>query len=395
MVIGNLRINHNILLFCDGYDRNLTIGGSISSPLSSPEKPLFASPNFLRHDLAEYNFPSYESAYDHIPNQFSSRYSFYDAYDSSSCSGAHDYSEPTQSFLSYSVANYGRPKHLVYDPEFHGGVYSPEVTQYVISYSVAEFNEPEFEEYDPTPYGGGYDPKTTYGSPLPPSDEICYPRSTPGANGVSLDGVLLGPANVPSGEEESGKDVAKHGDGIVPTESIESDEVVPKKGNGVEPGRPNEEEKQVIVSGGDGNEIALGDDDHTGESLDSAEEKEYYPNWSGREGDYGNETREWERESYGYDCGDNRGNNQEGMTLCDQFFGYWPCLSKGYGWNGAADYLFGSSCGHGEEPRYEAGIYENPIFGYERHYWEEPQSVQVQYEENTWVQDYRYCEERD
>ncbi|KAK6932421.1 hypothetical protein RJ641_002045 [Dillenia turbinata] len=375
----------------------------------------FYSPNFYSHDLAEYNFPSYESAYDYIPNQFSSRYSFYDAYDSSSCSGAYDYSEPTQSFLSYSVANYGRPKHLVYDPEFHGGVYSPEVTQFVISYSVAEFNEPEFEEYDPTPYGGGYDPKITYGSPLPPSDEICYPRSTPGTNGVSSDGVLLGPANVPSGKEESGNDVAKHGNGIVPTETIESDEVVPIKGNGVEPRRPNEEEKQVIVSGGDGNEIALGDDDHAGESLDSAEEeKKYYPNWSGREGDHGNETREWEGESYGYDCGNNRGNNQEGMTLCDQFFGYWPCLFKksrnyiqedeyerkefdkhwnwneegnGYGWNGAADYLFGSSCGYGKEPRYEAGIYENPIFGYERHYWEEPQSVQVQYEENTWVQD--------
>ncbi|RZB71112.1 hypothetical protein D0Y65_035867 [Glycine soja] len=33
----------------------------------------------------------------------------------------------------------------------------------------------DYDEYDPTPYGGGYDIALTYGRPIPPSDETCYP----------------------------------------------------------------------------------------------------------------------------------------------------------------------------------------------------------------------------
>ncbi|XVF60582.1 hypothetical protein PTKIN_Ptkin08bG0059600 [Pterospermum kingtungense] len=40
-------------------------------------------------------------------------------------------------------------------------------------------NVDDFDEFDPTPYGGGYDIVLTYGRPLEPSDEICYPSSTP------------------------------------------------------------------------------------------------------------------------------------------------------------------------------------------------------------------------
>lgn len=36
----------------------------------------------------------------------------------------------------------------------------------------------DFDEYDPTPYSGGYDITVTYGRPLPPSDENCYPLSS-------------------------------------------------------------------------------------------------------------------------------------------------------------------------------------------------------------------------
>ncbi|KAM7506789.1 hypothetical protein LguiA_017242 [Lonicera macranthoides] len=36
----------------------------------------------------------------------------------------------------------------------------------------------DFDEYDPTPYGGGYDITVTYGRPLPPSEETCYPNSS-------------------------------------------------------------------------------------------------------------------------------------------------------------------------------------------------------------------------
>jgi hypothetical protein len=37
----------------------------------------------------------------------------------------------------------------------------------------------DFDEYDPTPYGGGYDLFITYGRPLPPTEETCYPCSEP------------------------------------------------------------------------------------------------------------------------------------------------------------------------------------------------------------------------
>jgi hypothetical protein len=37
----------------------------------------------------------------------------------------------------------------------------------------------DFDEFDPTPYGGGYDLFVTFGRPLPPSDETCYPCSAP------------------------------------------------------------------------------------------------------------------------------------------------------------------------------------------------------------------------
>nr|KJB11100.1 hypothetical protein B456_001G240600 [Gossypium raimondii] len=37
----------------------------------------------------------------------------------------------------------------------------------------------EFDEFDPTPYGGGYNLELTYGRPLEPSDETCYPSATP------------------------------------------------------------------------------------------------------------------------------------------------------------------------------------------------------------------------
>jgi hypothetical protein len=36
----------------------------------------------------------------------------------------------------------------------------------------------DYDEYDPTPYGGGYDIALTYGRPIPPSDETCYPISS-------------------------------------------------------------------------------------------------------------------------------------------------------------------------------------------------------------------------
>lgn len=35
-----------------------------------------------------------------------------------------------------------------------------------------------FDDLDPTPYDGGYNIEDTYGQPLPPSNETCYPVSS-------------------------------------------------------------------------------------------------------------------------------------------------------------------------------------------------------------------------
>lgn len=84
--------------------------------------------------------------------------------------------------IAYSASTFCEPVCIENDP---GPCYH-EQTRFIVSYKVSEFNETEFEEYDPTAFGGGYDPAATYGKPLPPSDKICYPSSTPDPNALSL-----------------------------------------------------------------------------------------------------------------------------------------------------------------------------------------------------------------
>ncbi|EPS71766.1 hypothetical protein M569_03001, partial [Genlisea aurea] len=45
----------------------------------------------------------------------------------------------------------------------------------------------DFDEYDPTPYGGGYDISLTYGRPLPPSEETCYPNTSSASGDFDYD----------------------------------------------------------------------------------------------------------------------------------------------------------------------------------------------------------------
>jgi len=84
--------------------------------------------------------------------------------------------------IACSASTFCEPVCIENDP---GPCYH-EQTRFIVSYKVSEFNETEFEEYDPTAFGGGYDPAATYGKPLPPSDKICYPSSTPDPNALSL-----------------------------------------------------------------------------------------------------------------------------------------------------------------------------------------------------------------
>lgn len=250
-----------------------------------------------------------------------------------SCYDSHSYSS-----IAYSTSTYG-------------GLYNPGPTQFAISYSTVEFDVPEFEDYDPTPYGGGYDLAQTYGKPLPPSDEICYPRSTPDPNSVSLDGVALG-----SGQKED---------------------------DGSKKSLPYEEEQQV---------------------NDSKEEPHHYDDdysWSGHGIGYGNGAAE----EPGYQPEKPvppppSGYGLEAMDICESLFGYWPCWSRekrrwsdGQGpadegsnsdpWKGSADYIFGSSCPYGER-RDSGGSYGDPNYCYARHYQEQPLYRQVDYDEDSW-----------
>ncbi|KAG8643508.1 hypothetical protein MANES_11G043001v8 [Manihot esculenta] len=55
-----------------------------------------------------------------------------------------------------------------------GASYKAEVTPY---YTKKE-DVNDFDEYDPTKYESGYDIAMTYGHPIPPSEETCYPNSS-------------------------------------------------------------------------------------------------------------------------------------------------------------------------------------------------------------------------
>ena len=73
----------------------------------------------------------------------------------------------------------------------------------------------DFDEYDPTPYGGGYDIALTFGRPLPPSEETCYPISTATSSASSYDRPQQAQhgGRRPGGAEESHGSAAGNGGG--------------------------------------------------------------------------------------------------------------------------------------------------------------------------------------
>lgn len=201
--------------------------------------------------------------------------------------------------INYSVYHCTELKLLQYDPSVSSE------TKSTISYSISteEFDEPEFKESPLNPYRGGYDSIATYGRPLPPDDEICYPRSTPRPDVVSLDGFDY--RSIPSAY---GKDDLDNLSTKLPITVEEADQEADDFGNGGE------------VTG------------------------------TGAHGDYDDKIG-WQT-SYG--------SGLESMDLCESIFGYWPCWdkierqqrdnfreicdqeSRRDPWKLAADYLFGS-----------------------------------------------------
>lgn len=229
---------------------------------------------------------------------------------------------------NYSVYHCTELKLLLYDPSLSSETNSK------ISYSISteEFDEPEFKECSLNPYRGGYDPITTYGRPLPPSDEICYPRSTPLPDVVSLDGFDY--RSIPSAY---GKDDLDNVSTKPPITIEEADKEADDFGNGGE-----------FTGTGAHSEIGEPVPSTQSDSSHKKHDDERFEN--GINGDYDDKIG-WQT-SYG--------SGLESMDLCESIFGYWPCLdkierqqrdnfreiydqeSRRDPWKLASDYLFGS-----------------------------------------------------
>ncbi|KAJ4979473.1 hypothetical protein NE237_010253 [Protea cynaroides] len=254
----------------------------------------------------------------------------------------------------------------------------------VIYYSVSEFNEPEFEEYDPTPYDGGYDQALTYGKPLPPSEAICYPLSTPEPTQpippplqVPSNGSTINPPN--GGAEEVNHSRSP------PSRKKSTEEETPSFG-----GEPISSHGDSVVPAGNGN--GNGSDTCYEYPLDS-----FHLGWF----DYGcgdGYGRQEPQNSWS-DCGSEKG-------FCESLFGYWPCLSKkdreqrrssqqqigeeqrcGDQWGETADFLFGSLYPYGE--RRNTGEVNS---GNERYYQQQYNYKQSE-SNQIWVQNPSYYQQ--
>ncbi|MBA0701394.1 hypothetical protein Goari_022355 [Gossypium aridum] len=346
----------------------------------------YSSNYYYEANSGEYHqTPYYDSSHDYVSSQdlevhssYGYAYKDYNSfqYDSAPCYGACD-PEIGRSTVAYSSYTFSDPNYVEYSLDPYGEDYGTVKTRLIVSYSVSEFNEPEFEEYDPTPYGGGYDLDATYGKPLPPSEGICYPRSSGDPNDQSLKTFSYGSIESP------------YGKGV--------DKLVEKPSNGSKTATVKDQEQQTQGS----NEAVNGDSNGKPlESYQGEENKESYTDGhpSNRNVAIGDANgAEYEKRvsqippGYGL----------EAMDLCESLFGYWPCLDRAkrenkyrncYGpqgvncpWEETADYLFGNSYPYGERWG-NGGIYENPIFNYERHYQGQLISRQMEYqEEHSWL----------
>ncbi|XP_075523183.1 uncharacterized protein LOC142555920 [Primulina tabacum] len=253
-----------------------------------------------------------------------------------------------RSGINYSVYHCTELKPLQYDPS----LFSEKKSRISYSISTEELNETEYKEYSPEPYRGGYDPITTYGRPLPPSDEICYPRSTPRPNVVSFDGFDYGSIPSPYRKDDLDNLSTK-----LPITIEEADQETDDFGNGDE-----------VTGTGEHGEIGEPVQSTPSDNSHKKHDDERYEN--GRNGDYDDKIG-WQT-SYG--------SGLESMDLCESIFGYWPCLdqierqkrdnfreirdqeSRRDPWQLAADYLFGSPV-----------IYENENYLHLQHHHQEIQ----------------------
>ncbi|CAA3006164.1 Hypothetical predicted protein [Olea europaea subsp. europaea] len=315
-----------------------------------------AQVNYSIYDKHEPDLIQYESIqyYENEPDLIS--YEPIQYYDSSN--GNYYDGFESRFDTNYSVYSYSEPKLVQYEPHPYARVYFSSATKSQVHNSTEEFNEiDEFDEYDPTPYGGGYDPSATYGSPLPPSDQNCYPRSTPQSEGAALDGFSY--SSIPSPYGENDKQIAIKTD---PQPQGESVDKIALDGVGNEKVKELPDPQPQGAIDGVGSEIGeLGV--NRGDELPP-----YYHDNGFENGQIGRQIP--------------HGSGLECLDLCDSLFGYWPCLAKGdqkmneicpvcgHGgrrnpWESAADYLFGTPLAYDER---NDGRYQDNVYNYGGYY---------------------------
>ncbi|KAF8030062.1 hypothetical protein BT93_E2478 [Corymbia citriodora subsp. variegata] len=291
---------------------------------------------------------------------------------------------PPQSAISYSASPFSHSDLITINPNaYYSSSYDPKSTGFAISYSTVELDEPDFEQYDPTPFGGGYDPSVTYGKPLPPSAEICYPHSTGVQDVPVLGGVGDGIPKLPIAEAED--EQARK----------------PEMGNEIVPAKVDQEDQNSSHQTEEdlGKDLDQRHEDHE-ESEQSHNENSGYSPWGGYGGRF---PRMVPPAPPG--CG------LDAWDICDGLSGYWPCLSKDnrrdYGvervadreycgrnedqwqWQRTADCLFGSPNPYAER-RYDSQVSSGHYHVHAQERQSEAQSYykQVEYENygdsNSW-----------
>lgn len=302
-------------------------------------------------DAGEYHWtPNFSVPYDYdaFPISYSSSYGQSTNYN-------YYYTTQIHPELSYSVHNSFEPILIQYEK----GANSLE-TRTIISSSTKEEDDTEFEEYDPTPYDGGYDMAQTYGKPLLPSNEICYPRSIPKSNGLLLEGFDYGSNRSPYVSQDQNKEMGVR-------DEQKSLSGVKEKAILEKPVEPTQQDQDSVVGNG-----------KTGEKT--ILEKPVEPPQQDQDFVIG---------EYGYDYGRQLqqipyGSGLEAMDLCESLFGYWPCIAKenqrrnwnhvndvedSYSnelWKCTADYLFGKPYGYGNDGRDWDSVYSNQSYYYQQ-----------------------------
>lgn len=311
--------------------------------------------------------------YDAFPIQSSLSYSSYEQ------STNYNYYYTTTQIhpeLSYSVHNSAEPKLIQYEKGAN-----PLETRTIISCSTKEQDDTLFEEYDPTPYGGGYDIAQTYGKPLLPSNDICYPRSIPESNRLPLDGFDYGSNRSPyvshDDQLEEPRDQSKEMDVKDEQKSLSGEKEKAILEKTIEP--PQQDKDFVVGNGTIGGETILEDDILEKQTEAAPQQDEDFVVGNGTIGEYGYDYgRQLQQIPYG--------SGLESMDLCESLFGYWPCLAKenqrrnwnhvngaedssNEQWKCTADYLFGNPYGYGGDGRDERhwdSVYSNQSYYYQQ-----------------------------